>query len=107
MKKNEFIEMLLQENTESPMQKLYNDVIDCVDIALSQEPDTFEIADTSAGLADLFGIIETTAKKAKCTCVGPFEAAELFAKKFGAKYVRPSRRAAGTTPGIVNLADFL
>jgi len=105
MKKNDYIEMLIQENTEDNKKNLYNDVIDCVDIALSQEPETFEV-DSSAGLKDLFELIESTARKVKNNCVGPFEAAELFAVKFGAKYVRHSRKSLPKS-NILNLADFL
>ena len=45
MKKREYIEMLMQDiATETDKNKrLYSDVIDCVDIALSGEPDDFEI----------------------------------------------------------------
>lgn len=107
MKKQEYIEMLIQENNEEKNKKLYADVIDCLDIALSQESDSFEIKDTSLGLKELFAIIESASKKSHSNCVGPFEAAELFAAKFGAKYIRLSRRASSNDISIVNLEDFL
>lgn len=107
MRRNEYIEMLLAENTEGAKQSLYADVIDCLDIALSQEADDFEV-DSSVGLADLFKLIETEAKEKKANCIGPFEAAELFAKRFGAKYERLSRRASlPSSSGILNLEDFI
>lgn len=106
MKKNEYIEMLLQENN-GKNKTLYADVIDCIDIALSQEPDSFEIEDTSLGLEGLFALIEEKAKTDKTNCVGPFEAAEMFAAKFGAKYIRLSRRSCTSGADIVNLEDFL
>ena len=48
MKKEEYIRMLLADNeTEKQPQKELNEaIIDCVDIALSQEPEDFEIEDT-------------------------------------------------------------
>ncbi len=108
MNKNEYIEMLIAENTDTKTKKLYSDVIDCLDIALSQESDDFEIADTSIGLSDLFKMIEDKAKVDKSHCVGPFETAEMFAKKFGAKYVRASRKNVGNNDiNLVNLEDFL
>lgn len=107
MKKNDYIEMLIAENTDEKKKKLYSDVIDCVDIALSQEPDSFKIKDSSIGLPELFGMIESAARNGKCNCVGPFEAAEMFAAKFGAKYVRASRRGIAINPiAIVKLEDF-
>ena len=108
MTKTEYIEMLVQENTPGEKQAIYNEVIDTVDLALSQEPATFEVKDMSLGLPELFGIIEAHARSTHKNCVGPFEAAELFAKRLSAKYVRPSRGVAQIAPkiGIVNLEDF-
>lgn len=108
MKKNEYMEMLIAENRDPKTKKLYSDVIDCLDIALSQERDDFEIIDSCIGLSDLFKMIEEKAKADKTHCVGPFETAEMFAKKFGAKYVRASRRNVGNNDiNLVNLEDFL
>lgn len=107
MKKSEYLQMLLEENNEARTQKLYSDVLDCVEIALSQESDDFEIVDTSLGLKELFDMIKAKAKSTNTSCVGPFEAAEMFAEKFGAKYVRLSKRTAPAAPQIVRLEDFL
>lgn len=108
MKKHEYIQLLITDNETSGDKKaIYNDVIDCVDIALSQTPNDFDI-DSSIGLEALFTEIEKKAKenqKNNIGCVGPFEAAELIAKKLGAKYERITRKAACNN-GIVNLEDF-
>lgn len=108
MKKHEYIQLLITDNETSGDKKaLFNDVIDCVDIALSQTPNDFEI-DSSIGLEALFTEIEKKAKenqKNNIGCVGPFEAAELIAKKLGTKYERITRKAACNN-GIVNLEDF-
>lgn len=108
MKKHEYIQLLITDNETSGEKKaLYNDVIDCVDIALSQTANDFEI-DSSIGLETLFAEIKKKAKetqKNNVGCVGPFEAAELIAKKLGTKYERITRKAASNN-GIVNLEDF-
>lgn len=104
MKKNEYIEVLLKDNeTSGSKQKLYADLIDCTEIALSQTSDNFEI-DASIGLEKLFKAIEDTGRKSPNHCVGPFEAAELIAKLLGTTYVRASKRK---EKKIVNLEDFL
>jgi|GEM_PF-2405424 len=112
MKKNDYIEMLIQDNaTESKgFKSLYDDVIDCVDIALSQEPDTFDV-DGKIGLTELWKIIsDEGVKRARETknagSVGPFEAAELIAKKLGATYTRASHRASADSAVKVKLEDF-
>lgn len=108
MKKHEYIQLLITDNETSGDKKaIYNDVIDCVDIALSQTPNDFDI-NSSIGLEALFTEIEKKAKenqKNNIGCVGPFEAAELIAKKLGTKYERITRKAACNN-GIVNLEDF-
>lgn len=108
MKKAEYIQLLITDNETSGDKKaIYNDVIDCVDIALSQTPNDFEL-DGSIGLETLFAEIEKKAKenqKNNIGCVGPFEAAELIAAKLGTKYERITRKAAQNN-GIVNLEDF-
>lgn len=104
MKKSEYIELLLKDNeTSGSKQKLYSDVIDCCEIALSQTSDNFEI-DSSIGLEKLFSVIEAAGRSSTNHCVGPFEAAELIAKLLGTTYVRASRRK---EQKIVNLDDFL
>lgn len=104
MKKNEYIKLLLKDNeTSGAKQKLFADVIDCTEIALSQTPDNFEI-DSTIGLEKLFKAIEDTGRKSPNHCVGPFEAAEIIAKLLGTTYIRASRRK---EQKIVNLEDFL
>lgn len=102
MTKSKYIEMLIQDNEteKEPTKILYADVIDCADIALSQTPETFEI-DASIGLKDLYAEIESAGKKSAAHCVGPFEAAELIAKKLGTTYTRKSRTK------VIKFADFL
>ena len=107
MKKKAYLEMLINENNDDTTKKLYSDVLDCLDIALSQEADDFEIVDTTIGLKELFAMIEAKARKTPGHCVGPFEAAEMFAEKLGAKYERLSKRQATPTTKLVNLEDFL
>lgn len=108
MKKHEYIQLLITDNeTSGDKKELYNDIIDCVDIALSQTANDFEI-DSSIGLETLFAEIKKKAKetqKNNIGCVGPFEAAELIAKKLGTKYERITRKTASNN-GIVNLEDF-
>lgn len=108
MKKHEYIQLLITDNETSGEKKaLFNDVIDCVDIALSQTSNNFDI-DSSIGLEELFAEIEKKAKENKKNnvgCVGPFEAAELIATKLGTKYERITHKAASNN-GIVNLEDF-
>lgn len=108
MNKHEYIQLLITDNETSGDKKaIYNDVIDCVDIALSQTSNDFEI-DSSIGLEELFAEIEKKAKenqKNNIGCVGPFEAAELIAKNLGTKYERITHKAASNN-GIVNLEDF-
>lgn len=108
MKKHEYIQLLITDNETSGDKKaLFNDVINCVDIALSQTSNDFDI-DSSIGLEELFAEIEKKAKenqKNNIGCVGPFEAAELIAKKLGTKYERITRKVAANK-GIVNLEDF-
>lgn len=110
MKKSEYIEMLCQdiETEKAPMKNIYMDVIDCVEIALSQEPADFDV-DASISLVDLYKIIEVAAKENQksdrgATSVGPFMAAELFAKRFGAHYQRASKRIAAGPK--ISLEDF-
>lgn len=107
MKKSEFLQMMWSDNEteQEPKKTIYTDVIECMDIALSQTPDTFDIPGdkTTAGA---FALIEKRAKEKKANCVGPFESAEIIAEYLGTKYVRPSKRlAAQASP--VNIDDFM
>lgn len=108
MKKREYIEMLMQDiATETDENKrLYSDVIDCVDIALSGEPDDFEV-DDKISVQELYKDIEKKARTEKLQCVGPFEVAEMFAKKFGTSYKRLSAQIRPDNSKIVNLEDFI
>lgn len=106
MRKDEFLTMMWQDNEtqQEPTKTLHADVIECMDIALSQTPDTFEIpADKTA--AGAYALIEKRGRESKARCVGPFEAAEIIAEYLGTKYVRPSKRFAAAP--TVNLDDFM
>lgn len=104
MKKDEYIQALIVDNTTTgDKQKLYFDVIDCTEIALSQSPADFEI-DATIGLEELFKVIENAGRKSVNHCVGPFEAAELIASRLGTQYNRASKRL---SIGTINLEDFL
>lgn len=108
MKKTEFLEMLQKENTEDKTKGLYSDVLDCIDIALSQESDDFEVKDTSKGLGDFYKLLETKARNEKLQCIGPFQTAEMFAKELGAKYERLSKKSVPQKESsYINLEDFL
>ncbi len=110
MKKEEFIKMMCEDNeTESePMKSIYADVIECMDIALSQSPDTFEVPEdrTVKGAYELIEKRGKERRKNGTACVGPFEAAEIIAEYLGTKYVRASRRFA-SPKAKVNLEDFI
>ncbi|MBR2022215.1 MAG: hypothetical protein IJ997_00840 [Mycoplasmataceae bacterium] len=101
MTKEFYLNKLLDElSCEDKNRKLYSDILDVVDIALSQECDNFEIS-SPLTFVELYKIIENYSKENKLKCVGPFEAAELFSKKFNSNYKRYSKRL------IINLEDFL
>lgn len=110
MKKEEYIRMLLADNeTEKQPQKELNEaIIDCVDIALSQEPEDFEIEDTKIGLDTFWAAIRDAGWKEASHCVSPLRAAELIAQKLGAKFERASRRLAEkpAEPKVVRLEDL-
>lgn len=107
MKKQEYIDMLIQENVDEKTKALFDDVIDCVDIALSQESDDFEVVDTSLGLSQLYKLIEKFAKDNKRQCVGPFETAEMFSKVLGANFVRASLRTKKNSNEVFELEDLI
>ena len=108
VKKFEYIEMLEQDiKTESPAkEKLFADVIDCVAIALAGESDDFEV-DNKITVKDLYELLEEKAKKERLFCIGPFEAAEIFAEKFGSKFVSPAKRILQSANGVMKLEDFI
>lgn len=107
MNKKEFLEMMIQDiETEAENNKvLYSDVIDCMEIALSQSPETVEI-DSSRNVKDAFALIEKRAHEKKANCVGPFEAAEIIAEYLGVSYVRTSKKIKKPA-SLVNLEDFI
>ncbi len=109
MNRSEYIKLLLVDNeTASGNQKqINNDIIDCVEIALSQTSDDTEIND-GLGLHDFWRDIEEVGRVKKC--VGPFQAAEIIAKRLGVSYVRATTRfekAKVENPApVVELGDF-
>lgn len=109
MKKDDFLQMMWQDNeTESePNKTLYADVIECMDIALSQSSDTYEVPENKT-VKEAYALIEKRGKESKARCVGPFEAAEILAEYLGTKYVRPSRKLqTAVQKAKINLEDFL
>lgn len=112
MKKQEFLQMMLQDNEteQEPKKTLFADVIDCMDIALSQTPDTFEIS-ADKTLQGAWALIEKRGNEKRSgnntPCVGPFEAAEIIAEYLGTKYERASKRLAVKPAVSVNLDDFI
>lgn len=109
MKKDEFLRMMWQDNEteQEPKKTLYADVIECMDIALSQASDTHEVPSdrTAQGAYELIEKRGQEKRKEGAYCVGPFEAAEVIAPYLGTTYTRPSKRFAAKPK--VNLEDFL
>lgn len=106
MNKNEFLQMMWQDNEteQEPKKTLHADVIECMYLALSQSPDTLEVPHDKT-VAGAYALIEKRGRESKARCVGPFEAAEIIAEYLGTKYVRPSKRFAAAP--TVNLDDFM
>lgn len=112
MRRNEYLQMLYQDNeTEQEKKKeLYAAVLECTIEALSQESENFE-ADQGVGLEALYRLIEEEGRKKGV--VSPFRAAEIIAEKLGAKYKRPIERFAhlfgkvSATPSHRRLEDLL
>lgn len=52
--------MLIEDNATAaePQKEMNAAIIDCVDIALSQMPESFEVKDTGAGLAEFWTMIQ-------------------------------------------------
>ncbi len=110
MRKDEFLKMMIEDiQTESePKKSLYMDVIDCMDIALSQCSADFDVPHDKT-VKGAFELIERRGKerqKQGVACVGPFEAAEIIAEYLGAKYERVSKRYI-TPKKTVKLEDFI
>lgn len=108
MKKNDFLQMMWQDNEteQEPKKTLYADVIECMALALSQSPDSFEVPDGKT-IKGAYELIEKRAKEKKTNCVGPFEAAEIIAADYGTTYERPSKQLTGQPKPKVNLDDFM
>lgn len=108
MRKDEFLKMMVQDNTTEPdinKQALYADVIECMDIALSQSPADTDIADDKT-VDGAYKVVEEFARKNKRNAVGPFESAELIACYLGVKYERATKKYAKQQTTI-NLDDLL
>ena len=110
MKRDEFIAMMWQdiETEKEPKKSLLSDVVDCMDIALSQSQSDFDVpADKTVQGA--WELIEKRGREKKAKCVGPFEAAEIIAEYLGTKYERASKRLAAKPAATVsvNLDDFI
>mgnify|MGYP001527233087 FL=1 len=108
MKKAEYIRMLIEDNATAaePQKEMNAAIIDCVDIALSQMPESFEVKDTGAGLAEFWTMIQKEGKASAAHCCSPIRAAELIAERLGAKYERASVRYANKS-AVKRLEDFL
>lgn len=108
MKKAEYIRMLIADNATAaePQKEMNEAIIDCVDIALSQMPEGFEVKDTGAGIADFWALIQKEGRASAVHCCSPIRAAELIAERLGAKYERASVRYANK-PAVKRLEDFL
>jgi hypothetical protein len=108
MNKPEFLKMMCQDNeTEANAAKKaqFADVIDCMELALSQSPDSVDI-DGDKNLKDAFTLIEKDARKSAGYCCGPFRAAEILAEYLGVKYCRASKKFGGAALAVA-LEDFL
>ncbi len=108
MLKNDFLKMMIEDNeTESePKKSLYKDVIECMDIALSQTPDTFDVPSgkTVRGAYELIEKCGKERQKNGIACVDSFEAAEIIAEYLGTKYERATKRYCRKT---VRVEDFI
>jgi hypothetical protein len=114
MTKQDFLRMMVEDNetnSNAAQKSLYADVIDCIDIALSQSPDSVDVAPDKT-IKGAFELIKAAAKAKPpvdgAAAVGPFEAAELIAGYLGVAYTRASKRYATARPvAAVNLDDFI
>ena len=108
MRKDEYLEMLSQDIVSKSANKPFIDVLECVYLALSEMPDKFEV-DDSITLDQLYEMIEKKARKECLSCIGPFLVAEMFAKRFGATYERPSKKMGinNMLGKIIDLEDFM
>ena len=108
MRKDDFLKMMYEDiaTEKEPQKSLYMDVIECMDIALSQSPASFDVpADkTVKGAFELIQKRGNEKRQGEAACVGPFEAAKIIAEYLGTKYVRASKRLAMST---VKIEDFI
>ena len=104
MRKDDYLEMLSQDVVSKSDKKPYVDVVECVYLSLSEMPNSFEV-DESITIESLYEMIENKAKKERLSCVGPFLVAEMFAKRFGATYERPSKKM-GINKMLGKVIDF-
>ena len=104
MRKNDYIEMLSQDIINKSEKLPYVDVVECVYLSLSEMPDSFEVDDTIT-IESLYDMIVEKSKKERLSCVGPFVVAEMFAKRFGATYERPSKKM-GINKVLGKIIDF-
>lgn len=108
MRKDEFLRMMVQDNATEPdknKKALYADVIECMDIALSQSPADTEIAEDKT-VEGAYKTVEEFARKNNRRAVGPFESAELIANYLGVKYERATKKYAAK-PQTIDLDDLL
>lgn len=63
MRKDEFLKMMVEdvETQSEPKKSLYMDVIECMDIALSQSPDSFDVPPDKT-VSGAFELIEKRGK---------------------------------------------
>lgn len=108
MKKQEFLKMMSEDIVTASNKAVLADVIDCMELALSQTSDSAEI-ESNKTAKEAFEFIEEYAKEKKSNCVGPWEAAEkVIAPYLGVKYTRLSTRLAVAPDALgVNLDDLL
>ncbi len=106
MRKDEFLRMMVQDNetVSDPQKSLYADVIECMDIALSQSPADTVIADDKTA-EGAYKTVEEFARKNNRKSVGPFESTEIIAEYLGVKYERATKKFAKAP--TVNLDDLL
>lgn len=108
MKKQDFLKMMVEDTVTASNKEILADVVDCMELALSQTPDSAEI-DPGKTPAEAYKLIEQHARASRHNSVGPWEAAEkVIAPYLGIKYSRLSSRMA-VAPGAlnVNLDDLI
>jgi len=107
MKVVDFVEMMKQDNETRPSRKkLFADIIDCMEIALSQASDDVEV-DGSKTLDEMYKLIgEKAREKGNDGCCGPFMAAEVIAKYLGVSFVRNQKRFTASALPTIDLDDL-